>query len=83
MSSAATSDPGTDPQETGPAPRTEPGETTTPAPQAAPAPFDLEQHRVPCGLDEVFYIPEFVTADEEAYLVRKVRLSLSRHATLS
>lgn len=32
----------------------------------------LSQYRVPSSLDEVFYIPEFITEREEEYLLRKV-----------
>ena len=31
----------------------------------------MDQHRV-AGLDTVYYIPNFITEDEEAYLLRKV-----------
>jgi alkylated DNA repair protein alkB homolog 6 len=33
--------------------------------------MDLNQFRVP-GSQEAFYIPNFITEDEEEYLIRKV-----------
>ncbi|KAF8572666.1 hypothetical protein K439DRAFT_1643459 [Ramaria rubella] len=34
--------------------------------------MDLSSFRVPCPVDEVFYISEFVSEEEEVYLQRKV-----------
>ena len=34
--------------------------------------MNLSEHHVP-GSKDTYYIPDFVTADEEAYLLRKVR----------
>lgn len=34
--------------------------------------FDLETFRVPSDVDEAFYIPNFITLEEEEYLLRKV-----------
>jgi hypothetical protein len=35
--------------------------------------MNLSEHHVP-GSKDTYYIPDFVTADEEAYLLRKVRI---------
>ena len=35
--------------------------------------MDLETHRIP-GTSDAFYIPNFVTPEEEEYLMRKVRV---------
>ena len=35
--------------------------------------MDLESHRIP-GTSDAFYIPDFVTPEEEEYLIRKVRV---------
>ncbi|KIJ41132.1 hypothetical protein M422DRAFT_75676 [Sphaerobolus stellatus SS14] len=37
--------------------------------------MDIKQHRVPSSLEEVFYIPEFVSEAEEEYLLRKINES--------
>lgn len=37
--------------------------------------MDLTQYKVD-GTDAVYYIPEFVTEDEEEYLIRKVKHSI-------
>jgi alkylated DNA repair protein alkB family protein 6 len=37
--------------------------------------MNLSEHHVP-GSKDTYYIPDFVTADEEAYLLRKVRASV-------
>jgi len=34
--------------------------------------LDLSRFIVPSPIDEVFYIPEFITEEEEEYLTRKV-----------
>ncbi|KAF8588035.1 hypothetical protein K439DRAFT_1336264, partial [Ramaria rubella] len=34
--------------------------------------MDLSSFRVPCPVDEVFYISEFVSEEEEVYLQRKI-----------
>ncbi|GJJ14023.1 hypothetical protein Clacol_008280 [Clathrus columnatus] len=34
-------------------------------------PFDLKSFRVPSDVDEAFYIPNFITPEEEEYLLRK------------
>lgn len=36
--------------------------------------MNLSEHHVP-GSKDTYYIPDFVTADEEAYLLRKVRFT--------
>jgi hypothetical protein len=33
---------------------------------------ELDKYRIP-GTCEAFYIPDFLTEDEESYLIRKVR----------
>ena len=35
--------------------------------------MDLENYRIP-GTSDAFYIPNFVTREEEEYLMRKVRV---------
>jgi hypothetical protein len=35
--------------------------------------MDLSSFRVPCDIEDAFYIPEFVSREEEEYLQRKVR----------
>lgn len=41
----------------------------------------LAQYLIP-GTDEAYYIPEFITPDEEQFLLRKACLAASSHASL-
>ena len=55
-------------------------EQDTPDP---PTHFDLSRFKIdsPDGVGEVFYIPDFVTRDEEAYLLRQVSQSIMIYST--
>ena len=33
----------------------------------------IDEQRVPSPIDAVYYVPDFITVDEEWYLLRKVR----------
>ena len=42
-------------------------------PPQQPAPVELAQYRLPCPVPDVFLIPEFINAEQEAVLIAEVR----------